>query len=550
MTDALDGLADALAAPISEASPAGADVTYEPDFERLRQAVDRLASVGTAVDHESAAGGEGPFAESDGGGHDQVVEGAVAVLSGQSKDLRAAAYLVASLAHTAGAPGVAAGLRGVAAMAQAHWAELYPRRARARRAAFEFLTSRTGAAVGLWERPEPGEAEPLERALAALSDLQVLVSAEMGDQAPALSGLRRALSDRQRRVPAAAPPAEAVSAPAPSESAPSESAPPEETTNGAASEPPAPAPPPQSAAPAAPRPPSPAPAPASGDPVRAVVQAALAMREAEPGSAVAVRLLRVARWDALAQAPPVAATASGTEATRVEPPPARRREALVALAASDPATFAEQSEQAFSGAPFHFWLDLQRLSDGALAALGPPFAPARDALRAETARLVGRLPGLLGLRFRDGTPFADPATQAWARALAPAAAPASAGGPAAEAADGPFERARAAAFAGDLAGALGALPPPPGGRAGFEHRLRQSDLCLDGGRPELALALLAALRQTADDRRLDAWEPALAADLYAAWLRAARRAGDDEQADRARARLAAVSPARALQDSA
>ena len=545
MTHALDGLAEALAAPISGDSPAGADVTYEPDFERLRQAVDRLASVGTAVDHESAAGGEGPFAEADGGGHGEVVEGAVAVLSEQSKDLRAAAYLVASLAHTEGAPGVAAGLRGLAAMAQAHWAELYPRRARARRAAFEFLTSRVGTAVGLWERPETGEAEALEQALAALSDLQVLVSSEMGDQAPALSGLRRALSERQRKVPAAAPPPE----PAP-EPTPSEPASPAEATDGAASDPPAEARPPRPAAAAAPRPSAPAAAGAapSGDPVRAVVQAALAMREAEPGSAVAVRLLRVARWDALAQAPPVAATASGDEATRVEPPPARRREALVALAASDPATFAEQAEQAFSGAPFHFWLDLQRLSDGALAALGAPFAGARDALRAETARLVGRLPGLLDLRFRDGTPFADPATQAWAQSLAPASAPASGGTSTAEGdGDDPFEPARAAAFAGDLAGALDSLPPPPGGRAGFEHRLRQADLCLDGGRPELALAQLAALRQTADDRRLDAWEPGLAADLYAAWLRAARRAGDDDQADRAQSRLAAVSPARALQ---
>ena len=535
MSAALARVESALAAPVPGPDPAGADVTYEPAFERLRQTVDRLGSVGTAVDHESAAGGEGPFADGAdavGAGHAEVVDGALAVLAEQSKDLRAAAYLVASLAHTDRAAGVAAGLRGLVGMVQAHWAGLHPQRPRARRAAFEFLTHRVGTAVSTWDAPGREEGAAVDAALTALSDLQLLVSSEMGDQAPALSGLRRALSERRRRVPSEPPPA-----PDPASAAQGDGA-----ADVAAAEP-TPATPTAVASPTATTAPAAAvPAPGvsaspEGDPVRAVVQAAAALRDGSPGSAAAVRLLRVVRWDALAAPPP-----STDGATRIEAPPARRREALVALAASDPALFAEQAEQAFAAPPFHFWLDLQRLADGALAALGASAADARRALRAEAAHLVGRLPALLDLQFRDGTPFADPATRAWALGLAPAA-------PASHAvADGddPFEDARALAGSGDLPAALAALPPAPGGRAGFVHRLRTAELCLTAGHAEVALAVLAALGRLAADRDLDGWEPGLAADLYAAQAQAARQSDDAGGTAAAQARLAAVAPARAL----
>jgi type VI secretion system protein VasJ len=271
-----------------------------------------------------------------------------------------------------------------------------------------------------------------------------------------------------------------------------------------------------------------------------VLQAAAALREAEPSSAAAVRLLRVARWDALAAAPP-----AQSGATRVAPPPARQRDALAALA--DPAVLFEQAERAFAAPPAHFWLDLQRLADGALDALGAPYAEARAALRSEAARLLDRLPALLDLRFRDGAPFADAATHAWAAGLSPAP-PAHAGGgadagPSADA--DPFADARAQAVGGDLAGALDALDAPPPGRAGFVHRLRTAELCLGAGQGDLALALLDALAAEARARDLDAWEPGLAADVYAALGRAARQSGRAEAAADADARLAAVAPARA-----
>ena len=535
----------ALAAPIPGGAPAGADVTYEPAFERLKQAVDQLGSVGTAVDYENV-GAEGPFgggAESD---HAAIVGGALAVLTEQAKDLRAAAYLVVSLAYTDGAAGVAAGLQGTTALAQAFWADLFPPRPRARRATFEFMTGRLGDAVAAWDPPRPDEQGALDAAVAALSDLQALVSAEMGDDAPALSGLLRALTERQRRVPAPPPEPEPAAAPPPDVR-------PEPTPEPAAPPPPA-RPAPEATAPAggseasggaAPGGVVAAPAPpatnGAADPVRAVLQAAAALREGEPGGAVAVRLLRVVRWDALAAAPP-----SQDGATRVEAPPARQRDALAALAGSDPAVFAEQAERAFAAPPAHFWLDLQRLADGALAGLGAPFAEARAALRSETARLVERLPDLLDLRFRDGTPFADAATRAWASGLASAAPSATHAAEGGAETDGRFDDARAHAAAGDLAGALDALADAePPGRAGFVHRLRTAELCLGAGRADLALAVLGALAAEAETRGLDAWEPTLAADVYAALGQAARQSGQAEAAAQADARLATVAPARA-----
>ena len=546
MTDDLASLPAVLKAPIPGPSPSGEDVTYDPVFERLRETVDRLDSVGTAVDHESVSAG-GPFASAASTDHDAVVADALTVLTEQSKDIRAAAYLVTSLARTAGAPGVAAGLMGLAEMTQAHWSGLHPSRPRARRGAFEFLAARVSAALATWDRPAADEREPLDAALTALADLQILVSAEMGDDAPALSGLRRALADRLRAVPdeAPAPPADqpappaAGSDPTQGDGSPTASAPP----------PAAPTARPPASAPRPPAPSGPAPAVAfTGDPVRAVVQAAAAFRAAEAGSPSAIRLLRIVRWDPIVAPPPAT---DGT--TMIEPPPDRRREALVALAASDPALFVEQAEQALADASFHVWLDLQRLADGALATLGPTGAGGRAALRAEVGRLAGRVPSLVDLRFRDGTPFADDATRAWALGLSaspPASSPRppSAGAGAGDALDDALGTARSLVAEGDLAGALAALErtTPPGGRAGLVHRLRTAELCLTAGRADVAHALLAALVRSADGQGLDTWEPELAADLYATLARAARQAGQAEAAAQADDRLAAVAPSRAV----
>ncbi len=535
MSVPLPALRDRLAAPIEGPAPTGADVTYEPVFERLRQSVDRLASVGTAVDHESVAG-DGSFASEAGADHADVVDGALAVLTERAKDLRAAAYLVTSLAHTQRTPGLAAGIEALTAMAQAYWPDLHPSRPRARRAAFEFLTSRLSTTISGWDRATADERQPLDAALAALSDLQVLVAAEMGDDAPALSGLRRELSERLRRIPAEPAPEPTPVPDPPAGNGGASADPPAAPSNGeAASSPRASPPPPATSAPTAAASPS-------GDPVRAVLQAAAALREATPGSAPAVRLARVVRWDALAAPPPAT-----DHATRIEPPAARRRDALVALADSDPATFVEQAEQAFAAPPFHFWLDLQRMTDQACAGLGTPYADARHALRDEAARLVDRLPSLLDLKFRDGTAFADSATRAWALGLQPAASPASASGADEDPADG-YTEAHDLAVQGDLDAALAELgrPSQSGRRAEFVHRLQTADLCLIAGRADVAYAITTALDQVARDLHLDTWEPDLAADLYAARARAAGQTDRPDEAARASAQLAAVAPARAI----
>ena len=69
---------------------------------------------------------------------------------------------------------------------------------------------------------------------------------------------------------------------------------------------------------------------------------------------------------------------------------------------------------------------------------------------------------------------------------------------------------------------------------------------MTAGRADLAHAALAALAETSRERGLDAWEPTLAADLYAAWARAALQADRPDDAAYAHDRLAVVAPARAL----
>ncbi|WP_170993811.1 type VI secretion system domain-containing protein, partial [Escherichia coli] len=61
----------------------------------------------------------------------------------------------------------------------------------------------------------------------------------------------------------------------------------------------------------------------------------------------------------------------------------------------------------------HFWLDLQWYLWQGLSHAGQPWDPWSDAVLSDLRLLLKRLPGLEGLAWNEGPPFADEATLAW-----------------------------------------------------------------------------------------------------------------------------------------
>jgi type VI secretion system protein VasJ len=191
----------------------------------------------------------------------------------------------------------------------------------------------------------------------------------------------------------------------------------------------------------------------------------------------------------------------------------------------------EAAESAAAGDPL--WLDPHRMTWQALGGLGPTYQRARAAVVAEVRALVGRLPGLAKLTFSDGTPLADEATRSWleeevgkagggARRTAPAAGEASAAR---------IAQVKELLGAGQVAEALRASREGAAGagseRERFLLRLDVARLLVGSGLKALALATYQDLDREAQERELDDWEPALAAECLRGLIGAARAMSED-----------------------
>jgi type VI secretion system protein VasJ len=508
--------------PVSADAPAGEDLTYDEAYQRVREEVDRMGTVSVHVDHEHGTGGGGGEVD-----FDEIAGEARTLLTERTRDLQLAAYMTIALSRSRGAEGLAEGIETTLALARTFGEVVHPLKPVRRRNALQFLSDR----LKDWLPDQPfsdSDTEALERAAAATEALQAWTTETMGENAPALSGLRQSLDDALKRASRAARAAE---------------------TAGAAR-----------AATAAGESPEGGSAPAgalvlasAGDARNAVFRICAFLREADATSGVPYRLARSMVWGGLNAEPP-----SQDGRTQLEGPDAATRAQLGAVSAGgNPVAVLGAAEQAFPVRPF--WLDLQRMASQAAAQAG--HAGIVRAIETATAELLDRVPGLPGLAFADGSPFADGDTQLWLQALSPGrsadAQPTAAGDdPLAEVLD----EARTLAAKGDLDAAVRALQEAPAGRADGRARLRRdlhaARLCVQGGRATVAAALVAGLAEEADRRSLDEWEPALALELWrtahAAWSAAAAAAADGTKDDALRragdafARLCRLDPAAAL----
>ncbi len=512
--------AEAWLLPISESSPAGADTSYADSHTRVRSEIQKL---------ESPAGQHPDWM--------LVFTTTEALLRTETKDLVLATYLAAALWETRQLEGLTLGLSILCGLVERYWDSMWPTVARPRR--------RANALVWLVERMGPalssGALSPNDRPLLDACEgearrLGELLRDRLNTESPSLRPLLDAIGKLRtsvREVPAPAAPTprnEPASRPSPQ--------------NG-----PAPAPPVAvSATPVAV--PSTVSVPQDLAELSAflrrtgsnLVEAAQALRSAEPANPRAYRLLRAGLWLHTDSLPP--ADAQGR--TRIPPPDKRGREALDTFFANARwEALLDQAEGMAALSPF--WLDPHFFAARSLEGLGERFSLAAAALTGEARAFADRLSGLTQLRFSDGTPLGSPDTVTWLRR--PGAGPTPIGQAVATDASLP-ELLRAGLLRGEAAAVQQLdqrIQAATSLRAAFSMRLELAEVLLEAAKLEQAVAAYLGLEQDLDAHGIERWEPDLALHvlrgLWSALAQSAQAGGKTHpEATRVCARLARLSP--------
>ena len=490
----------ALLAPIAGPSPVGVDVSYDPDFERIKGEIDKLTSVSGAQPAWS-----------------DVQRLASEVLSGKSKDLRVASWLTVAKLKTSGWLGFGEALVAYDGIARAFWDTMFPdaKRARARANVFGWMADQAVQHLhGVDVSAADGDA--VRACDELVNELDRFLSDKMGEVYPGPGTLRSLLRDKVRSIPDVAPPQAAPQAP----SAPHATG--TEVRPVAAPTATAPLPP----------------APTSVDDAeqairanaRAIVEAAALMRASNPALPWPYRLHRSAAWIAVQELPP-----AEQGKTLLRPPPQDERRRLSSARDGEKWLELLLAAEETSG-KYLYWLDLHRHVALAMDKLGPAFSAAREVVGREVTGFVGRVPGVTDLAFSDGTPFADAGTKTWlseeVRRWGAGSGP-SAGSAAASAEDEDTAKRLAEAqqlvTEGKMADGLGVASALANrgadARTRFRAQLAVARMALEGSRPELARPMLESLLEDIQRHGLEAWEPALCAAVYASLVTAIRASG-------------------------
>ena len=274
------------------------------------------------------------------------------------------------------------------------------------------------------------------------------------------------------------------------------------------------------------------------------------LMEQDPTNPLPYHLTRIAAWSTVDQLP-----ISEAGQTRLPPPDGMIRGGLDSLLAAKDYPGALQTSEA-RVTEFLFWLDMSRISAQALDELGGPYQAAQEAVTAQTAMYIRRLPGLENLTFSDGTPFADRETKAWLKSITgdTGAQTATVSGPGVES-----EIAETLTQALDLikdkktVEALALLEQRLAGsdaaRTRLLWRMTLARVLLNLARPDLARAHLKAITTQIDDFRVEEWEPKLAFQALRLVYEGLSEADDEagrEEARKTAERLAGISPSESL----
>jgi type VI secretion system protein VasJ len=503
--------------PIPGAQPVGNEVREEPAFELLEA---ELAKLSSAVNSPNMD-------------WNKVTQLSAELLGAKGKDLLVACYLTAGLLETRGLYGLADGLKVMGDLVETYWDTLYPplKRMRGRRNALQWLIDRVQqrATETDWASLPPQEGD----LVAQLNDRVRAIDAVVADkdsEAPSvrtLLSLIGTLTVAEVKLPDPEPPA-AGAAPAPA--------------TGASGD--------------APPPPATLLLDSASNVERALEDACSRMGSLaewflanDPSNPLSYRLNRTAAWSTLEALPPADAGQ-----TRLPPPISQVTDALVRLKDSQSDAELVQFAEA-QLTVFPFWLDLNAICAAALGRMGSSFAPARQEVCNETARLLARLPGLEQLSFSGGTPFADSDTQDWLATLGVGSFTGS-GRPAASGRErdevtAAIRNARSLAANDDLASAAACLQDQlalhPSAREQLLLQIRLCELLLQH-RPGAALKAFAqAVVESIDRHGLTVWDPAMALDgLQVAYGVMTRDEEDRSAADALLARIVTLDAGMAV----
>lgn len=487
-------------------APAGASARYEPEFEKLSAEIAKLESP------------EGRASLK----WDLVIESCSAILKSKSKDLLVASYLTMGLYQKNSYAGLLTGLTICRDLHNTFWDGLFPEKARlrARAAALQWMSERISPAIAEKSAASKSNKDALTACSTLLDELGTISGEKYGDSPPDLGELSRVVRDKLDSIPEDKPAEEAKA----------------ETTSEAPSSSGGGVGPVDVSSPEAAR-------AAIPQLAEQRVKVALALRGATPTDPLPYRMLRSALWEDIVELPPAtdgvipvtgADTAFGTQADEL-------------LNKGEFQTLLTEAESRMGAAPI--WLDLNLFVYRAMEGLGRPYQNARRVVAEETAAFVRRIPAMLELKFQDGVPMASEATRMWL--LHEVSGPSSGGSNGkASALDTAVSEARKLIARKQFADATGLvlkeLEKAAHRRDRFLCRLGLAKLCVEGGRPELALPQLLALDEEARKFSLDEWEPALAADLVRELWKVTRASQTPEKAEVFYSRLCHLDPAAAL----
>jgi len=469
--------------PILPDAPVGDDPTYEDDFQRMREEVNKLSGADV----------------------DQVIALAERLLKNTSKDLRIATYYLWARLHKEGETGLADGLSLLAALVERYATDLLPARANSRKLAMDWLaSSKVLDSLSLYPQVVKAEAQ---RTVAALAWLQSGLNRWPEEHQPNLSPLVGALSTRLAQ-------SGGVDAIVPQTS--SEQAPINKT----------------------PRPDA-MPIKSGRDLLDSGRSLASYLRDQPDGWLNAHRLMKSLRWDTLHQVPPQ--DANGI--TRLAPPRGEYRAQVKRLYLQQGwGELVDQVERMYAEGVNHFWLDLQWYLYQALSRSAVHPSSWAGIVKRDLGMFLERMPGIELLCWSDGTPFADEATRDWinqhvsgnqAHPWLPAASAVSAQ----NAPDVLSLEAEALAQA-DSDGIehaltwLNARPELESGRQRWLLRLVMARVAEQHGKGELALHLLAELDASAQRHELSQWEPELYFEVKARLLKLLRLKAQRNDADK------------------
>ena len=299
--------------------------------------------------------------------------------------------------------------------------------------------------------------------------------------------------------------------------------------------------------------------------IKKIAEAAAFLRRREPQSPASYLMLRGLRWGELR------AAIEQADPTKLEAPPTELRRHLKKLLLDKKyEELLDAAENAMALPCGRAWLDMQRFVVEACDALGSGYDAIARAVRSELKALVSDIPQLLDATLMDETPAANAETRAWLVSLtqAPAGAnPAPDGSPAPAASSNGLGSRWPGQPTDAYAAAMQALREGQERKAfeilqqdiarkrsvreRFRRRMQLIELCATTNKPNVAQPILDDLALAIENHKLDEWEdPGLVASALATLMKMSVKIQNDKAAQQKLfERICRLDAAQALGDA-